>query len=182
MIVVGLGNPGAKYANNRHNVGALFVQSVAEAEQESSWRESTDRSFAYIRMSAAGADHTIVLTRCYMNQSGGIVSRILRYFEADLVDLCIAHDDLDLELGTWKLGFARGPKLHNGIISIESALKSKHFHRLRIGVDRRDLSQRVSGETYVLQDFTPDELHTIQGHFSLMWDAILRVQLPRVGQ
>lgn len=182
MIIVGLGNPGAKYASNRHNVGAIFVRSIGDKEHETSWRESTDRSFAYIRMSQGDVHHTLVLTRCYMNQSGGIVSRILRYFEADLVDLCIAHDDLDLELGTWKLGFARGPKLHNGIISIESALKTKHFHRLRIGVDRRDLSQRVSGETYVLQDFTPDELHTIQGHFPSMWDATLRVQLPRAGQ
>ena len=79
-------------------------------------------------------------------------------------DLIVAHDDLDIPLGKFKIQKGEGPRLHNGISSIEKALGSKDFWRIRIGVDNRDTAKRIDGETYVLQDFTRGEkailLHT----------------------
>jgi len=72
-------------------------------------------------------------------------------------DLYIVHDDLDIKLGEYKIQKGKGPKVHKGINSIEKALGTDDFWRVRVGVDNRDSNNRTPGEQYVLQDFTSEE-------------------------
>jgi PTH1 family peptidyl-tRNA hydrolase len=95
-----------------------------------------------------------------MNESGLAVSKIA-FYEINLSDIYIIHDDLDIKLGEYKIQKGIGPQLHYGISSIENRLGKKDFWRIRIGVDNRDLENRIPGEEYVLQDFNSQEKKTI---------------------
>lgn len=172
MIIVGLGNPGAQYARNRHNAGKIVVEEMARTYDQSPWREDPKRLMSYKKIHVQEGSYVFVLPNSYMNVSGRVVASALTYFDTDVRDLYIVHDDLDLTLGAWKLEFARGPKQHNGIISIEESLKTDQFYRMRIGVDQRDPLNRIDGETYVLQDFANDEYERILAACPTLWHAI----------
>lgn len=138
ILIVGLGNPGKKYLNNRHNVGHLFVDYLLIKE----------------RIKA-------VKTTCYMNESGKfvkkLVSKLANSQTRKINNLIIVHDDLDIPLGKFHIQFGVGPQLHNGLESIENHLKTKDFYRIRIGIDARNMEKKVSGEIYTLQNFLSQE-------------------------
>ena len=101
-----------------------------------------------------------------MNQSGEFVKKILdKHQNIKLDDVYIVHDDLDIPLGKFKIDKGTGPKLHNGIKSIEEVLKTKDFWRIRIGVDARKSDTWIDGEEYVLSDFTKEERDEIDRVF-----------------
>lgn len=140
-LVIGLGNPGERYKNSRHNVGQMFVDYAKNG----------------------------IKTDCFMNESGKFVKKHL----TNLTDLYIVHDDLDLPLRQYKIQLGVGPKIHYGVNSVEEALGTKNFWRVRIGVDNRAHSAeapRAKGDEYVLQDFTKEEMEILKGVF----DAILK--------
>ena len=91
-----------------------------------------------------------------MNKSGNTVGKFVRSTKA-AKDLIVVHDDLDIPLGKFKIQKGVGPLLHNGIESIENSLAGKDFWRVRIGIDNRKPNTWIDGETYVLQDFQPEE-------------------------
>jgi len=133
-LLIGLGNPGTKYLKNRHNAGHMLADRVR------------DTGFV------------VKKTDCFMNDSGKFVNKITTNYELPTTNLYIAHDDLDLKIGSYKIQLGVGPKVHYGIQSVEKELGTKDFWRIRLGVDNRDLNNRISGEEYVLQDFTSEEL------------------------
>jgi len=137
-LIIGLGNPGDKYKNNRHNAGYQFIDFLAS-------KGETFRS-------------QFLKTDVFMNDSGHFVKKWLGFYKLEPKDLYIVHDDLDLPFGQIKYQFGVGPKVHNGINSVEDNLKAKDFWRVRIGIDNRDPNNRIDGETYVLQDFSEIEL------------------------
>ena len=147
ILIVGLGNPGPKYQNNRHNVGHMFVDYLVNELTSSRVNELK-----------------IVKTDCFMNESGVFVKKLTRKLsKLEIKNIIIIHDDLDIPLGKFHIQFASGPQLHNGLESIEQHLKTKDFYRIRIGVDNRPALQsldeggRIPGETYTLQNFLPEE-------------------------
>lgn len=97
-----------------------------------------------------------------MNSSGEAVNKLANYYSLVPSALFVAHDDLDLPLGEYKIQKGVGPKLHNGINSIEQTLGSSDFWRIRIGVDNRDPNNRIPGEDYVLQDFSKEEMESLK--------------------
>lgn len=136
-LIVGLGNPGEKYKNNRHNVGYMVVDELSKRKL---------------------SKETIVKkTNVFMNSSGEVVKNLVEQYRLNPSNLWIIHDDLDIRLGEYKIQKGKGPKLHYGISSIEDELRETKFWRVRIGVDNRDTGNRISGEKYVLQDFTEEE-------------------------
>lgn len=147
-ILIGLGNPGAEYANTRHNVGMLLVERVASSLANASsygWRREKNILIFETK--------DLVLVKSgdiFMNESGRLVQGLPEG------ELYVAHDDLDIRLGEYKIQFGRGPKEHGGINSIESVM-GKEFWRMRIGIDNRGSDLQVSGEEYVLQKFTSEE-------------------------
>ena len=146
MEIIGLGNPGKRYQNNRHNVGKMFIDS-SQGDP----------------LRTQGV--TLLKTNVFMNDSGKFVAEKFNFFKVGLDDLYIVHDDLDLPLGQFKIQKGVGPKVHNGVKSVEEALGTKDFWRIRIGVDNRDPENRLPGEDYVLQDFKKEEFKILNKVF-----------------
>jgi len=86
-----------------------------------------------------------------MNSSGKAVQKLVNYYKVKMSDLWVIHDDLDIILGQYKIQKDKGPKLHNGVESIEKFLGKTDFWRVRVGVDNRSGNRKISGEDYVLQ-------------------------------
>lgn len=116
----------------------------------------------------------LVKPQTYMNESGHVVKSYVLRYKLDLSrDLWIAHDDLDLPLGEYKIQKGKGPKLHNGLISVEKTIGTKDFPRVRIGIDDRSEEERTAGELYVLEDFTRVERKKLEGVFEKITKELL---------
>lgn len=149
-LIVGLGNPGAKYQNNRHNVGFAVVDQL-QTEITKSKLQDPEKIL-------------IFKSQNLMNNSGKFVRKLVDRYQLDLADLWVIHDDLDLVLGTYKIQFGKGPKVHYGVKSIEEELGTPDFWRVRIGVENRpertgkpSFTKATAGREYVLQDFKEEE-------------------------
>ncbi len=146
-IIIGLGNPGKKYEKNRHNAGHMLAEFLIS-------------NFKFLN------NFQIKKTNVFMNDSGKFVKKAVSGKRLAVSDLYIAHDDLDLKLGTYKIQLGKGPKCHYGVESVERELGTKEFWRIRIGIDNRPHFAKASrGEEYVLEDFTEEELAVLNKVF-----------------
>ena len=147
-LIIGLGNIGKNYQKSRHNVGFLFIDMLTNSElkEDSKFEAFTEN------IEIDGNKTILAKPTTLMNNSGRSVVKIADYFKIKPEEILVAHDDLDIELGEYKIQFSKGPRIHNGIISIEQNLGTPDFWRLRIGVDNRSPEQRehMSGADYVL--------------------------------
>jgi PTH1 family peptidyl-tRNA hydrolase len=154
-VVVGLRNPGSDYEGTRHNVGYEVVARVVERALES-FTKAPSRLRAHVARSGVGAEATLFVTPVtYMNESGRAVRAVLDYYKVGPEDLLVVHDDIDLEFGRLRLQVAGGSGGHNGIRSLEEALGTKEFSRLKVGVGRPPGS--MDPARYVLHPFTVSE-------------------------
>lgn len=154
-VVVGLRNPGADYEGTRHNVGAEVVERVLARSGESPGR-APSRVSGLIATTGVGDDRTLfLLPYTFMNESGRVVRATLDYYKVSTDDLLVVHDDIDLPFGRLRLQVAGGSGGHNGIRSVESALGTKEFSRLKLGVGRPPGSQDPAD--YVLRSFSKSE-------------------------
>ncbi len=175
-LIVGLGNPGRGYANNRHNVGFICLSHFARTQ---GIRFDKKQGCARIGTGEV-ADSKVVVAKpqTYMNLSGQSVSRLIKKFDINLDDLLVIHDDLDLPLGRIRIRYGGGSGGHNGVDSIINALGSQDFIRLRVGIGRpvknEDSTEPSDDEiiTYVLSDFTPDEKQAITQVIPKVTEAI----------
>lgn len=152
-VIAGLGNPGTRYARNRHNVGFQCVDALAGAHGLAFSMEP--RLHAQIAQgSIAGAPVLLVKPMTYMNLSGKAVQAVLHYYRRTPADLLVVYDDLDLPVGRVRMRPAGGSGGHKGMQSIIQALGTEEFARLRIGIGRPTAGDPAD---YVLQDFTLDE-------------------------
>lgn len=158
-LIVGLGNPGKKYEKTRHNVGFLVLDELKN--QISQNGSSKDFKFQKKFKSEVFRVNDLILVKpqTFMNDSGEAVSSLFNFYKISGEDLFVAHDDLDLKLGEYKIQFSVGPELHKGILSIDKLLGTDKYWRVRLGVDNRttNSSQKIPGEDYVLQDFNAKE-------------------------
>lgn len=150
-LLVGLGNPGPKYSGNRHNVGFMLVDALAEASR-AEFRDKFKGSFARGRV--AGEDVVLLKPATYMNVSGESVQPAMRFFKVALADVLVIHDELDLSFGDVRLKMGGGLAGHNGLKSIVQHCGGPDFGRLRIGIGR---PQKGSTEKWVLSDFAGEE-------------------------
>jgi len=150
-LVVGLGNPGRKYAGTRHNVGFDVVDLVAE-RQRLEW-ESAPTEALQARWRAASVIVAKPLT--FMNLSGHAIGELLRFYKIEIPDLFVIVDDINLELGRLRARPSGSAGGHNGLKSIISALGTEEFARLRIGIGRGDGPAGFAD--HVLAKFEPEE-------------------------
>ncbi len=151
-VIIGLGNPGERYIGNRHNAGFLALDALASKLGVESW----ESKFGSLVGKTPGV--ILVKPQTFMNQSGRAVNEIVNFYKTSLDDLVVVHDDLDIKLGEYKIVNGVGPKIHNGINSIEDSLGNGSFWRVRLGIDSRPSGEvRTPGEDYVLSDFTFEE-------------------------
>jgi PTH1 family peptidyl-tRNA hydrolase len=166
-LIVGLGNPGRKYAHNRHNVGFQCLDRLAQSHGLSFTQRRAKASLALGKI----ADVRVVLARplTYMNLSGQAVRPLVSFYKLSLEDILVIHDDLDLPLGTTRLRPEGGSGGHKGMRSIIEALGSQAFPRLRVGIGRPPGNDAVS---YVLSDFTADEQITLESIYERVVAAV----------
>lgn len=179
-LLVGLGNPGEKYAKNRHNVGFMFLDYASRKLEGGIWKADKKYEAEMCSLKIDQKEFMLVKPQTFMNDSGRAVGKMLSNNQFSITnkfsisnDLFVIHDDLDIQLGQYKIQLGKGPQLHNGIESIEHHLKTKEFTRVRIGVDNRDPEYRVPGEKYVLQDFNNGEFTIISDVFSRILQEFL---------
>jgi PTH1 family peptidyl-tRNA hydrolase len=153
-IVVGLGNPGSEYAGNRHNLGAMVVDLLA-AQRSDRFKKGA-RGFADV-VETRIADERVVLAkpRSYMNDSGGRVKAVLGFYKVTPEQLIVVHDELDIPFGQVRLKIGGGPGGHNGVKSLDAALGTKEYARVRVGIGRPP--GRMDPADFVLRDFSPAE-------------------------
>lgn len=154
-VVVGLRNPGAEYEGTRHNVGFEVLSAVLDRVGESLSR-GPSRVRSMIASTGTPEDRSLfVVPATFMNESGGAVRAVLDYYKVGPADLLVIHDDIDLAFGRLRLQVAGGSGGHNGIRSLERALGTKEFSRLKVGVGRPPGSQDPAD--FVLRSFTKTE-------------------------
>ncbi len=163
--LIGLGNSEKKYVNNRHNVGYLFIDYLSEQLQKETQPQEIKTRENKLYVCRVYDDLILCKTRTFMNESGKAVQKVIKNLKLEIRNLLVVHDDLDISLGKFKVQKGVGPKLHNGIKSIEQYLHTKNFWRVRIGVDNRNPDQKINGERYVLQNFLPEERKTLKNTF-----------------
>lgn len=152
QLVVGLGNPGPRYAGTRHNVGFLVVDVLAE--RMGGRFRSRGRSDV---LEGRLGEVPVVLAkpRSYMNESGGPIVAVSRFYKVPVDRLTIVHDDLDLPFGTLRLKRGGGDGGHNGLRSATASLGSREYARVRFGIGRPP--GRQDPADYVLRDFSAAE-------------------------
>jgi PTH1 family peptidyl-tRNA hydrolase len=175
-LIIGLGNPGRNYANNRHNVGFMCLNHFAKKHGI-----RLDKKQGLARTGSgqlAGSKVVLARPQTYMNQSGQSVSRLTNKFGINPGDLMVIHDDLDLPLG--KLRIRRGGSSggHKGVDSIIAELGSRDFIRIRIGIGRpavdnsHDRTAEDAVIAYVLSDFSREEKKAITRVIPTVSEAI----------
>lgn len=174
-LLVGLGNPGKNFHNTRHNVGFMFLEAFTKANSQLG-NFSLVKSFRAEIIKTKNANNTLVIAKpnTFMNLSGESVQLVSQYHKIRPEEILVAYDDLDISLGSFKIQIAKSPKMHNGINSIEEALNTDNFWRLRIGVDNRsaELRKQVSGAKYVLSRFSSEEMVTLHDTFAKIMEVI----------
>lgn len=147
-LFVGLGNPGAKYARNRHNIGFMAVDRIAEDHGFSPWRSKFQGQVAEGRL----ASEKVILLKpeTFMNRSGQSVGEALRFFKLEPADLVVFHDELDLAPGKCRVKQGGGHAGHNGLRSIHGHV-GEAYGRVRLGIGHPGHKDRVA--PYVLSDF-----------------------------
>ena len=135
-VVVGLRNPGSDYAGTRHNIGAEVLVELARRAGERFKAKSMRTRSEIAEIRVAGEKVVLAAPLSFMNESGGPVSATLRSMKAEVSDLLVIHDDIDLDFGRLRLQVGGGSGGHNGIRSLEKSLGTREFSRLKVGVGR----------------------------------------------
>ena len=160
-IIMGLGNPGTQYQNNRHNFGFMVVDSYARSKGLGFRSGGKAYLWAEDIIQTPQGNQAICLCKplTYMNNSGAAARQVLEQYQLDIRDLLVIYDDVDLPLGRIRLRKKGSPGGHNGIKSISNHLKSLDFPRLRLGIGPQD--DDVASEDFVLDDFRKTDLTTV---------------------
>lgn len=153
-VIVGLGNPGSKYTETRHNAGFWFVEEVAR-KYRATFRPDKKFHGEVAKVTVEGKDIWLLKPETFMNRSGLAVQSLLSFYRFTAEQLLVAHDEIDLPPGTAKLKTGGGHGGHNGLRDIISQLGSKDFHRLRIGVGHPGSKDQVVD--YVLHSASRDD-------------------------
>lgn len=174
FIFLALGNPGEEYSQTRHNAGWLTLDAILDNWNDPSiplvWKFEKKIQSQVARLQFTGHEIIAIKPQTFMNRSGEAARLALQWYAnwnqdepaPELPQLVVFHDDLDLELGSYKLKLGTGPKIHNGINSLRQQLQTDQFWYARIGVDSRQGDRSMPGEAYVLQRLAPNEKQTLR--------------------
>lgn len=170
-LIVGLGNPGSKYALTRHNIGFMLIDVLAEAFGGGGGRWKSEFKAETMKVQINGQPVLLVKPQTFMNLSGESVQPIAGMFKIPVTDILVAHDEIDIPFGQMRFQTKRGAGGHNGIKSVHQHLGSDGYGRLRMGVGRPQVYVDDEGRTtrpamevheYVLHPFTKDEQNRLR--------------------
>ena len=155
-LVVGLGNPGEKYAQTRHNVGFMVLDEIIKRYVASSHANKKLGAILYF----LDKERLLLKPQTFMNRSGGPVANIVRFYKIAPENLLVIHDDVDLTFGDIKHQFARGSAGHKGVESIVESLGTSKFNRIRVGIGHPPIPMET--DSFVLQKFSEEEKEKLQ--------------------
>jgi PTH1 family peptidyl-tRNA hydrolase len=167
LLLVGLGNPGARYVGNRHNVGFLTLQAVAERHGIGPWR----RRFAGVACEGplGGERALLLLPGTFMNESGRAVAEAAQFYKLAPADVTVFHDEIELPPGKVRVKVGGGIAGHNGLRSITAHI-GNDYRRVRIGVGHPGAKDLV--EHYVLSDFAKSERPWVDALIGIIADDV----------
>ncbi len=167
-LVVGLGNPGPTYAGNRHHVGFMVADLLAE-RVGGRWKAHKGRA-DLVEGRLAGARVLLAKPKTYMNLSGGPTASLRDFFKVPVGQIVAVHDELDIACGTVRLKLGGGDNGHNGLRSLTTSLGSKDYLRVRVGIGRPP--GRQDPADFVLKDFSAAERKDLGFHVDRAADAV----------
>lgn len=164
-LIVGLGNKGNEYNNTRHNVGFMAVDNYVD-KNNLTYKSKLDGLYAETNIN----DEKVIFLKPqnYINLSGDVINKYIKYFKIDIKDILVIHDDMDLELGTFKIRYKGGSAGHNGLKNIESNLKTNEYKRIKIGISKNNIDKI----DYVLGKFSSVELNKINKVIDITYNII----------
>jgi len=154
-LIVGLGNPGAEYAHNRHNVGQMVLDDLAARVGSGFKAHKARAQVVEGRLGIGGPRVVLAKPLTYMNVSGGPVAALVKFYDIDPARVVAVHDEIDIPFNTIKLKLGGGEGGHNGLRDISKALSTKDYLRVRVGVGRPP--GRMDTADFVLRDFAGPE-------------------------
>lgn len=166
-LIVGLGNPGKKYENNRHNLG-FMVADVFAIEQGLTWKKSRDLMCFF----AKTREYFLIKPTTYMNDSGESIRAVADYFKVGQKDVLVICDDLDLEFEKIRLSFNGSSAGHRGIESVNIGLGGPDFAKLRVGISHPKNPKQDPAD-HVLSDFSQEERDKLPEIIAKCQEAVL---------
>lgn len=167
-LVVGLGNPGPSYAGNRHNAGFLVLDELG-GRVGAKFKAHKGRADV-VEGRLVGVRTILAKPKCYMNESGGPVASLRDFYKIPVDRIVVVHDELDIPFGRVRLKRGGGDNGHNGLRSASSALGSKEYLRVRVGIGRPP--GRQDPADFVLKDFSSTERKELPFLFDRSADAV----------
>ena len=176
-LLIGLGNPGREYRDNRHNVGFMLIDRLAVRLDAHGMKVQSKA----IVTTASYQERRLILAKpqTYMNLSGNSAQGLLNFYKLPMENMLIAHDDLDIPFGTLRIQPKGGPGGQGGMASTIEKLGTNGFARLRIGIGRPP--GRMDPAAYVLQDFSRDEMRILSEIIDRAADAALEFVMNGVN-
>lgn len=171
-LIIGLGNPGTEYEKTRHNAGFLFLDELKEkyALPEFAYNKKFN---ADVTEGFVDTQEKVILAKpqTFMNRSGQSVRALIDFYKITPEDILVVADDLDIEIGNYKISHDTRAAGHNGIQSVIDNIGTQNFTRMRIGVETaggRSERGEIAGDKFVLQNFTNEELRDIEKLFTTL--------------
>jgi PTH1 family peptidyl-tRNA hydrolase len=177
-VIVGLGNPGKKYAKSRHNVGFVLIQRLADKHKTKLKKRKYSAKAAKVELASGPA--LLVKPWTYMNRSGVAVNGLIEGGGVSLDRLLVVYDDLDIPLGEIRIRNKGGPGTHNGMASIVKEINSTGFPRIRIGIG--PLPPDVDATDFVLDDFSKGESPILEDCLIIVEKAVDLIMTSGVGE
>jgi PTH1 family peptidyl-tRNA hydrolase len=171
-LIVGLGNPGPSYAGNRHNIGYLVNEELASRLGSSFRAHKSGRADVVEgRLGGPGGARVVLARpRCYMNETGGPVSTLAKFYKVPVERVVAIHDELDIPFDTMRVKLGGGDNGHNGLRSMRKSLDSGDFHRVRVGIGRPPGRQNPAD--FVLSDYSSGERRVLPFQVDRAADAV----------
>jgi peptidyl-tRNA hydrolase, PTH1 family len=166
LLLVGLGNPGAKYAGNRHNIGFMAVDALARAYKAGPWKKKFRSEVAEATIDGVRA--LLMKPQTFYNDSGHAVAEAARFYKIPSTDVVVFYDEIDLAPGRFRMKQGGGAAGNNGIRSISAWLDDDNFRRARLGTGHPGHADKVHG--HVLSDFHKSDLEWVEK----LLDAVAR--------
>ena len=163
-LIIGLGNPGKDYTKTRHNIGFMVLDSYLG---DVKW--SNKFNGIYYETKINDEKYIFLKPQTYMNLSGKCVYSFMNFYKIDYKDVLVIHDDLDLEVGNYRIKVNSSSGGHNGIKDIINAISTDAFARLKIGISN---NKGIDTKDYVLGSFSKSELKIIEENYSNFYDII----------
>lgn len=166
-LIVGLGNPGKEYDNTRHNIGFMILDEYARVNN----LEFNKNKFEGLYLDTVINNEKVIFLKPlkYMNLSGEVIRKYVDYFKINISDILIIHDDMDLDVGTFKIRYKGGSAGHNGLKNIEANLSTNEYKRIKVGISK---NKNIDTINYVLGKFSKEEMNKLNEVFNVMSNII----------